>query len=137
MFISSGKIIFTLQFSRNTLKDLYDHLTLPLYSLFFRNLGFSSLICVNLWSIIFLWEAVQTKIKTKWRKCPFYLEICLTLFEFLQFLAAMSSSRSDVVTKFVRPCVRLFVCPSVPFFSISVLEVSSRPKEFQWCFKTV
>ena len=49
------------------------------------------------------------------------------------FLAAMSSSRSDVVTKFVRPCVRVFV----PFFSLSVLKVSSRPKEFQWCFKTV
>ena len=43
------------------------------------------------------------------------------------FLAAMSSSRSDVVTKFVRSCV--------PFFSFSVLEVLSSPKEFQWCFR--
>ena len=46
------------------------------------------------------------------------------------FLAAMSSSRSDVVTH----CVLPSVCP---FFSFSVLEVSSSPKEFQWCFKKV
>ena len=44
------------------------------------------------------------------------------------FLAAMSSSRSDVVTQFVFPCFR-----SSPFFSFSVLDVSSCPKEFQWC----
>ena len=50
-----------------------------------------------------------------------------------RFLAAMSSSRSDVVTQFVRPFVRLFV----PFFSFSVLGVLSGPKEFQWCFKKV
>ena len=42
------------------------------------------------------------------------------------FLASMSSSRSDVVTQFV--CV--FVHPSIPFFSFSVLEVSSGPKTF-------
>ena len=58
-----------------------------------------------------------------------------------QFLAAMSSSRSDVVTQsirtFVRVSVRSFVFPSVPFFSFSVLEVSSSPKEFKWCFKAV
>ena len=53
----------------------------------------------------------------------------------LIFLAAMSSSRSDVVTQ----SVRSFVFPSVRplFFSFSVLEVSSSPKEFQWCFKAV
>ena len=43
-----------------------------------------------------------------------------------KFLAAMSSSRSDVVTQFVRPSVRPFMFPS-PFFSFSVLEVSSSP----------
>ena len=48
------------------------------------------------------------------------------------FLAVMSSSRSDVVTKCVRPSVR----PSL-FFSFCVLEVSSSPEEFQWCFKPV
>ena len=45
----------------------------------------------------------------------------------------MSSSRSDVVTQFVCPCVR----PSVPSFSFSVLGVLSSPKEFQWCFEKV
>ena len=45
-------------------------------------------------------------------------------------LAAMSSSRSDVVTQFVCSFVR-----SSPFFSFSVLGVLSSPKEFQWCFK--
>ena len=40
----------------------------------------------------------------------------------------MSSSRSDVVTQ----CVR-----SSLFFSFSVFEVLSSPKEFQWCFKKV
>ena len=49
------------------------------------------------------------------------------------FLAAMSSSISDIVTK----CVHVFVRVSVPFFSFSVLEVSSGPKEFQWWFKAV
>ena len=49
------------------------------------------------------------------------------------FLAAMSSSRSDVVTQFVCLSVRSFV----PFFSFSVFEVLSSPKEFQWCFKKV
>ena len=44
----------------------------------------------------------------------------------VSFLAAMSSSRSDVVTQFVH----LFVRPSVPFFSFSVLGVLSSPKEF-------
>ena len=48
-----------------------------------------------------------------------------------KFLAAMSSSRSDVVTQFVRPFVRV----SVPFFSFSVIEVSFSPKEFQWLSK--
>ena len=47
------------------------------------------------------------------------------------FLAAMSSSRSDDVTKFVRSFVRCH------FFSFSVLGVLSSPKEFQWCFKKV
>ena len=50
----------------------------------------------------------------------------------ISILAAMSSSRSDFVTQFVCMCV----CPSL-FFSFSVLEVSSSPKESQWCFKTV
>ena len=49
------------------------------------------------------------------------------------FFAAMSSSRSDVVTQFVFPSVR----SSVPFFSFSVLEVFSSPKVFQLCFKVV
>ena len=44
-----------------------------------------------------------------------YLLVCL-------FLAAMSSSRSDVVTHFVSSFVR-----NQGFFS--------KPKEFQWCFK--
>ena len=53
----------------------------------------------------------------------------------LIFLAAMSSSRSDIVTQ----SVRSFVFPSARtlFFSFSVLEVSTSPKEFQWCFKGV
>ena len=64
----------------------------------------------------------------------------------VNFLAAMSSSRSDVVTQFVRPSVRVFV----PFFSFSVIEVSPSPKsfnvissvfevsrKFQGCFKKV
>ena len=46
------------------------------------------------------------------------------------FLAAMSSSRSDVVTQSVLPFFR-------PFFLFCVLEVFSRPKEFQWGFKAV
>ena len=50
-----------------------------------------------------------------------------------QFLAAMSSSRSDVVTQCVFPCFRV----SVPFFSFNVLEVSASPKVFQWCFNGV
>ena len=54
------------------------------------------------------------------------------LLGFLLSLAAISSSRSDVVTQ----CVRVFVRPS-PFFSFSVLEESSCPKEFQWCLKVV
>ena len=29
------------------------------------------------------------------------------------------------------------MCVFVPFFSFSVIEVSSSPKEFQWCFKCV
>ena len=36
----------------------------------------------------------------------------------------------------VRPSVRLFVRSSL-FFSFSVFEVLSSPKEFQWCFKKV
>ena len=48
------------------------------------------------------------------------------------FLAVMSSSRSDVVTQFVRSFVFSCVCS---FFSFSVFEVSSCPKEFQWCLK--
>ena len=54
----------------------------------------------------------------------------------IRFLAAMSSSRSDVVTQFVCSSVRSFVRPSL-FFSFSVFEVLSSPKEFQWCFKKV
>ena len=49
------------------------------------------------------------------------------------FLAAMSSSRSDDVTK----SVRVFVCVSVVIFSFIVLEVSSCSKECQWCFNAV
>ena len=58
---------------------------------------------------------------------------------FFLFLAAMSSSRSNVVTQFVRSFVFLFVRSS-PFFlllSLVFLGVSSCPKEFQWCFKKV
>ena len=52
----------------------------------------------------------------------------------IHFLAAMSSSRSDVVTQFVRSFVR----PFVPFFSsFSVLGVLSSHKELQWRFKKV
>ena len=54
------------------------------------------------------------------------------IINFQDFLAAMSSSRSDVVTQ----CVRVFVFSSL-FFSFSVFEVLSSPKEFQWCFKKV
>ena len=46
-----------------------------------------------------------------------------------KFLAAMSSSRSDVVTQ----CVR----PFVPFVSFSIFGVLSSPEESQWCFKKV
>ena len=49
------------------------------------------------------------------------------------FLAAMSSARTDGVTQ----CVCVSVCSFVPFFSFSVFEVLSSPKEFQWCFKKV
>ena len=49
---------------------------------------------------------------------PIFLTICRPL----SFLAAMSSSRSDVVTYFVRPCFCAFVCP---FFSFGVLGVCS------------
>ena len=47
------------------------------------------------------------------------------------FLAAMSSSRSEDVTKFVCPSVRSH------FFSFIVLGVLSSPKGFEWCFKKV
>ena len=62
-------------------------------------------------------------------------EKLIILVEFLLhlFLAAMSSSRSDVVTQCVFPCFRV----SVPFFSFNVLEVSASPKVFQWCFNGV
>ena len=50
-------------------------------------------------------------------------------YNYQDFLAAMSSSRSDVVTQFVCVCFRVCFRPS-PFFSFSVLEVSSSPKEF-------
>ena len=58
-----------------------------------------------------------------------------SIIKFQNFLAEMSSSRSDVVTQ----CVRLFVLPSVRpfFFSFGVPGVSSSPKEFHWCFKAV
>ena len=58
-----------------------------------------------------------------------------SIISFQNFLAAMSSSRS-YVRSFVRVSVRSCFRPS-PFFSFSVLEVSSSPKEFQWCFKAV
>ena len=45
------------------------------------------------------------------------------------FLAAMSSSRSDVVTQCVSPSFRTLF-----FFGLGVF---SSPKEFQWCFKKV
>ena len=46
----------------------------------------------------------------------------------------MSSTRSDIVTHCVRPCV----CPSVfPFFSFGVIVVLCCVKVFQWCFKNV
>ena len=51
----------------------------------------------------------------------------------LRYLAAKRSSRSDVVTQFVFS----FVFSPSPFFSFSVLEVSSSPKEVRWCFKAV
>ena len=41
------------------------------------------------------------------------------------------------MTLSLTPCVRVFVRPFVPFFSFSVFEVLSSPKEFQWCFKKV
>ena len=56
-----------------------------------------------------------------------------SIIKFQNFLAEMSSSRSDVVTQ----CVRVFVRVFVPFFSFSVLEISSSPKEIQLCFKAV
>ena len=71
---------------------------------------------------------------TKWQA---WLILSSSFLRSSLFLAAMSSSRSDVVTQFVRLFVRSFVCVSVPFFSFSVIEVSSSPKEFQWCFKAV
>ena len=50
-------------------------------------------------------------------------DICLTI---CPILAAMSSSRSDVGYPFVRS----FICPFVPFFSLSVLGVLFSPNEF-------
>ena len=61
-----------------------------------------------------------------------HFEVFSAMSQYTPFLAAMSSSRSDVVTQSVRP----FVFTS-SFLSFSVLEVSSSPKEFQWCFKAV
>ena len=80
-----------------------------------------------------------------------FIILVLIPFPFCTFLAAMSSSRSDVVTQFVRMSVRISVCP---FFSFSVLGVSSAfflvlkwfnrvsrkfkgCLKFQWCFKDV
>ena len=51
------------------------------------------------------------------------------------FLAAMSSSKSDDVTKSVRLFVRPFVRSH--FFSFSVLGVLFSPKGVQRCFKKV
>ena len=48
----------------------------------------------------------------------------------VQILAAMSISRSDNVTHFVRP----FVHPSFFFFSFFGI---SKSKDFQWCFRNV
>ena len=45
----------------------------------------------------------------------------IAILQSLSFLASISSSRSDVVTQFVRSCFRVFV----PFFSFSVLGVCS------------
>ena len=47
----------------------------------------------------------------------------------------MSSSRSDVVTQFVRSCF----CVSLFFLLVSLesIEVLSSLKVFQWCFKKV
>ena len=59
--------------------------------------------------------------------------IIIGIMFFSKFLAAMSSSRSDVVTQ----CVRVFVRVFVPFFSFIVLGVLSSVKVFQWCFKSV
>ena len=59
-----------------------------------------------------------------------HLTATTSIISFQDFLAAMSSSRSDVVTQFVRSCVR----PFVPFFSFSVLGVSM---VFQGCIKVV
>ena len=74
----------------------------------------------------------------------------MTTQKFLRvFLAAMSSSRSDVVTQFVRSFVRSFVFPSLFFLLVSlkfllVLKsfngVSRKLKgrmKFQVCFKKV
>ena len=55
------------------------------------------------------------------------------MIKFVGFFAAMSSSRSDVVTK----CVCVFVRVSVPFFLFVSLEFLSSPIEFQWCLKKV
>ena len=44
----------------------------------------------------------------------------------------LKKGRCHSVRPFVRSCFRLS-----PFFSFSVLEVSSSAKEFQWCFKAV
>ena len=62
--------------------------------------------------------------------------VCVSLF-FLsvsfEFLAAMSGSRSDIVTQSVCLLVRSFVCLSIHtlLFSFSGLEFLMSPKEFQ------
>ena len=75
---------------------------------------------------IFKWGGTQ-KYSNDANPSPLTTRICL-----VTFLAAMSSSRSDVVTQFVRSSVLPY-----PFFSFSVPEVFSSPKEFPLCFKKV
>ena len=55
----------------------------------------------------------------------------------IDFLAAMSSSRSDVVTQFVRSFVSSIVMKEFLKLKQDLLGVLSSPEEFQLCFKNV
>ena len=82
-------------------------------------------------------------------RSAFVIVITIILFNHVMSSPSYPTPRIALfVRSFVRSSVRPSVRPSVrssvfpcfrpsPFFSFSVLEVSSSPTEFQWCFKAV